>query len=253
MPAPSSAPRPAESMPALPCTVAAIETATPAIRIVHLKLPEGSDFTHRAGQYARLGFGGFEVRDYSIASAPEASAPGANVVGDRTLTFHIRDMGGDGPSAYAARHLCVGETVDLYGPFGDAYLRPEKPGPILALCGGSGLAPMTAIVEAALAQGLTQPIDLYFGARREGDIYREERFARLAAAHPNLTFTPVLSDAEGPTSRRQGLITDAVAADFNSLAGRVAYLAGPPPMVEAGVRLCRDLGIAEADIHADPQ
>jgi CDP-4-dehydro-6-deoxyglucose reductase/ferredoxin-NAD(P)+ reductase (naphthalene dioxygenase ferredoxin-specific) len=99
--------------------------------------------------------------------------------------------------------------------------------------------------------GLTQPIHLYFGARRERDIYMEDHFRDLAARHPNFTFTPVLSDPDGPTERRTGFVHQAVAADTPTLQGCVAYLAGPPPMVEAGARTCRDLGMAEADIHAD--
>ena len=227
--------------PALACPVQAIETATPAIRIVRLALPEAASFAHKAGQYAQLAFDGFAARDYSIASRP----------GARVLEFHIRDLG-SGPSHYVAQDLQVGEIVGLRGPFGETYLRPEKPGPILALCGSSGLAPMKAIVEEALALGLRRPLRLYIGVRREAEVYLEAHFASLQAAHPNLSVVYVVSEPTASTGRRTGLVTDALAADRDSLAGQVGYLAGPPAMVEAGIRLCRELGMAAADIHADP-
>jgi CDP-4-dehydro-6-deoxyglucose reductase/ferredoxin-NAD(P)+ reductase (naphthalene dioxygenase ferredoxin-specific) len=225
------------------CEVTAVEVVTPEIRIVRMRPVEGENFAYRAGQYARVAFGGFGERDYSIASRP--------VPGNPELAFHIRNMGGGGPSQYVAETLQAGERVAVHGPFGTTYLRPEKPGPILAICGGSGLAPMTAIVAEALAQGLTQPIHLYFGARRERDIYMEDHFRALAEQHPNFAFTPVLSDPDGPTARRTGLVHAAVAADTPTLTGCVAYLAGPPPMVEAAAAMCRDHGMAETDIHAD--
>jgi len=228
---------------AITCEVTAREAATPEIHVVRMRPVDGAAFAYRAGQYARVAFDGFSERDYSIASRP---APGVS-----ELAFHIRNMGGGGPSQYVAETLQVGERVALRGPFGATYLRPEKPGPILAICGGSGLAPMTAIVAEALAMGLTQPIHLYFGARRERDIYMEDHFRDLAARYPNFTFTPVLSDPEEPTERRTGFVHQALAADTPTLQGCVAYLAGPPPMVEAGAKTCRDLGMAEADIHAD--
>lgn len=222
-------------------TVTALENATPDIRIVRLHPADGERLDFRAGQYARVAFGGFGERDYSIASRP----------GNRDLVFHIRNMGGGGPSQYVAEKLQVGERVQVRGPFGNTFLRPEKTGPIYAICGGSGLAPMTAIVEEALASGLSQPIHLYFGARRERDIYMEAHFGRLAAHYPGFHFHPVLSDPEGPTHRRTGLVTKALASDASSLEYGVAYLAGPPPMVKAGIQTCRELGMPDAKIHAD--
>ena len=109
----------------------------------------------------------------------------------------------------------------------------------------------SATVIAVLGKG-REPIHLYFGARDEGDIYLEQHFQDLGGDCPGLRFIPVLSEPAGPTSRRTGTVVDAVAADFQSFAGVKAYLAGPPAMVEAGVRLLRAHGVAAADIHADP-
>lgn len=228
-------------MQSLTCRVVSTAWATSDIRILQLSPPQGRRLRHAAGQYARIAFAGQPERDYSIASRPGAPL----------LEFHIRNMGGDGPSQYVATELTEGDTARLRGPFGATYLRPEKPGPLLCIAGGSGLAPMKAIVEEALAQGLNQPIRLYYGGRRERDVYLEDHFAALAERHGNLAFIPVLSEPDAPTSRRTGLVTEAIAADSASLAGQVAYVAGPPPMVEAAVALCRERGLTEADIHAD--
>jgi CDP-4-dehydro-6-deoxyglucose reductase/ferredoxin-NAD(P)+ reductase (naphthalene dioxygenase ferredoxin-specific) len=225
----------------LVCTVAAIAPATHDIRIIRLAPPAGARFDFRAGQYAQLGFAALPPRDYSMASRPD----------EPLLEFHIRDMG-EGASRYAVRRLTLGESVGVAGPLGNAWLREEHGGPIVAVAGGSGLAPMKAIVETALHLGLAQPIHLYFGVRSAGDLYFVEHFQQLATARRNFRFVPVVAEPEEPSPWRRGLVGDAIAADVADLAGCKAYLAGPPPMVEATVALLRARGLPAADIHADP-
>jgi CDP-4-dehydro-6-deoxyglucose reductase/ferredoxin-NAD(P)+ reductase (naphthalene dioxygenase ferredoxin-specific) len=226
---------------ALACRVAELEPATHDIRVLRLAPPAGEHFAFQAGQYAKLGFGALPPRDYSMASRPD----------EPLLEFHIRDVG-DGASRYAVRRLALGETVTVAGPFGDACLRAEHSGPIIAIAGGSGLAPMKSIVETALHQGRQQDIRLYFGARSERDLYLLDHFARIAAAHANFRFIPVVAEPTGTTRWRTGLVGDAVLADIADVASCKAYLAGPPPMVEAAVAQLRGRGLPAADIHADP-
>lgn len=90
----------------------------------------------------------------------------------------------------------IGDRVSLEGPFGSAFLREKHSGPILGIAGGSGLAPVKAVAETALAKGMRQPIHIYFGVRSERDLYLIDRFAALTGGHSNLSFLPVLS--EGP-------------------------------------------------------
>lgn len=219
---------------------------TPDIWRIRLALPAGQGFPFRAGQFARLALGPFPPRDYSMANAP----------GDGELEFHIRRMNDDGASAYAAERLRVGDVVGVDGPHGEAYLREDHGGPILAVAGGSGLAPMKSIVERALAIGLTQSIRLYLGARHAADIYLEEHFSALQAAHANFTFVALVVDAPPGRGRRRGTPDRALAKDVAEeaahLAGAKAYLAGPPAMVEAAAARLRALGLPAADIHADP-
>lgn len=222
------------------CRVTSVERAARDIYIVRLTRENGEALNHTAGQYARVAFNGQPERDYSIASRPSAAE----------FEFHIRNMNG-GPSSYVATSLQPGEPAHVRGPFGATYLRTDHAGPILAIGGGSGLAPMKAIVEEALAHGMTQPIHLYAGVRDEPDLYLTEHFGELEARHPNFRFVPVLSHPSGPTRRRSGMVPEAVAADFTDLSDAKAYLAGPPPMVEATLARLPDLGMAPANIHAD--
>ena len=225
----------------LDCQVVAIRPVTHDIVVITLERPAASQFEFTAGQYARLTFAGQPARDYSMANRPDEPA----------LEFHIRLMPEGRVSAYAAQSLKTGDTVHVEGPFGSSYLRERHRGPIIAIAGGSGLAPIKSIVETALAKALPQPIHLYFGVRDERDLYLEEHFRALAGRHPTLTFVPVLSDPSGATDRRTGFVHAAVAHDFGDLDGCKAYLAGPPVMVEAATRMLVTRDTRREDIHAD--
>lgn len=232
----------------LDCEVTSVEAATHDIRILRMAIRAGGPFDFSAGQYAsvifdptRTGAVKLPPRDFSMANRP----------GGDTLEFHIRLMPGGAVTPYVANALKAGERVRVVGPYGNAFYRPRHTGPILAIAGGSGLAPIQSTVEEALAQGARQPIHLYFGVRDERDLYREDHFRALAAKHPNLKFVPVLSEPGGPTTRRTGFLSEAIGKDFADVDGFKAYLAGPPVMVETCTAVLKHRGLARQNLHAD--
>ena len=225
----------------LTCTVSAIIQATQDIRIICLNIDSGGPYDFSPGQYAEVVFGDMPPRDFSMASQP----------GRVTVEFHIRLVPGGAVSPYISETLKEGDQVKINGPLGTAYYRENHTGPIIAAAGGSGLAPIKSIIDAALVKGARQDIHLYLGVRDERDLYLEDYFKGLAADHSNLTFVPVLSEPSGETGRRTGYLADALAQDFADLDGFKAYLAGPPVMVETSVEKLKAMGIRPQDIHAD--
>jgi ferredoxin-NAD(P)+ reductase (naphthalene dioxygenase ferredoxin-specific) len=223
------------------CRVVELRDATHDIRVVRMTIDSGGPFSFAAGQYASVQFADLPARDYSMANRPD----------EEILEFHIRLLPGGAVTPHVAQALKTGDAVKVVGPYGSAHLRATHTGPVLALAGGSGLAPIKSIVETALAQGARQKIALYFGVRAERDLYLEDHFATLCRRHPNLDFIPVLSQAEAPTQRRTGFLADAVRADFPALDGAKAYLAGPPVMVETAMTALLEMGLRRQDCHAD--
>lgn len=224
----------------LECRVTGLYDATHDIRRVRLEIVSGGPFHFSAGQFASVTFTGCPPRDYSMANVP----------GDPTLEFHVRLTASGATSFHVARRLAIGDHVRVEGPFGMSYLRDSHRGPIIAIAGGSGMAPIGSIVDWSLQSGMRQPIHLYHGVRSQRDLYRHEHFAAQARCHANFRYVPVLSEAVDSRSRR-GLVHDAVAADFADFDGCKAYLAGPPAMVEAASVLLERRGMRRADIHAD--
>jgi naphthalene 1,2-dioxygenase ferredoxin reductase component len=222
------------------CRVIGIDDATHDIKRIRLEIVAGGPFVFSAGQFASVTFEGCPPRDYSMANVP----------GDPILEFHVRITPGGATSAHVSGRLKPGDAVCVEGPFGPSYLRESHRGPIIAVAGGSGMAPMKSVVERALQKALPQPIHFYFGVRTMRDLYLHEHFAALAEAHGNLRFVPVLSE-DAPAGIRRGLVHEALADDFDTFDGCKAYLAGPPVMVEATARLFEQRGMRRMDIHAD--
>lgn len=224
------------------CRLVGFDDLTHDIKRLVLSVEAGGPYSFSAGQHARLKFApGIPERDYSMANRPD----------QEQLEFHIRHVPHGQASDYVFTCLHLGAELSVSGPFGNAYLRDNHRGPILAVAGGSGLAPIQSIIETALRADPEREIHIYFGARDERDVYLEARLAELCQSHANLKLEVVLSEPKRPSARRQGLVTEAVSADFKSFDGFKAYVAGPPVMVEAMQRVLRDKGVAVRDIHAD--
>lgn len=229
------------------CRVVQIDKATHDIWRLRLDVVTGGPFTFSAGQYASLEFpfAPGRPRDYSMANRPD----------EATLEFHIREMAGGSVSGQLGARLKIGDSVRVSGPSGTSYLRENHAGPIIAVAGGSGLAPIRAILATLRAQGRSNPVHLYFGVRAERDVYGEAEMLSQLEGVSGSTMHVVLSEAEAgspaPAGRRFGMVSDAVDADWADLAGFKAYVAGPPAMVDAVTAVLERKGVARRDIHAD--
>jgi len=175
----------------------------------------------------------------------------ANSPSENELAFHIRHMPGGRTSTYVASQLKVGDRIKVCGPLGVAYLRERHAGSVLLIAGGSGLAPIESILRKLLDDKHAYPVTLYFGVRSERDLYHEPLLRGLAERHANFTYHVVLSEQKGSRGRRYGLVHEAVGADLKNIEGLMAYLAGPPVLVEAATALLAAHGLTPRQIHAD--
>ena len=223
------------------CRVLALEDLTHDIKGLRVGIEAGGPFSFSSGQYAQLEFAPGLSRHYSMASTPAEGG----------LAFHIRHMPGGRTSAYVASQLKIGDRVKVSGPLGVAYLRERHAGPVLLVAGGSGLAPIESILRTLLAAGHPFPVTLYYGVRSECDLYHESLLKELASSWPNFSYHVVLSEQIGARSRRYGLVHEAVDADLKEVEGLMAYLAGPPVMVEAATARLAARGLLPRQIHAD--
>ncbi|MEM7152388.1 MAG: fatty acid desaturase [Myxococcota bacterium] len=199
---------------------------------------------YRAGQFAQVTLDGLEhaSRSYSFACPPRR---------DGHVEFFIRHVPGGTFSSAVQETDLVGRGVNLRPADGQFYLRDGE-GPLLFVAGGSGLAPVLAILEEAAARGVERPVVLLFGAREQRDLYALDRIHRVADRwRGSFTFVPVLSqvpEGDGWDGAR-GMVTDLIPALAD--ANTQAYLCGPPAMVDAGVERLSELGVGPRSIFFD--
>lgn len=217
-----------------------IEQVSPTIKRLYVWPEKTLQFA--AGQFARLRFENMPARAYSMANTP----------GEEALEFHVRLIPGGMVSGHIANDLKLGDTIEVEGPFGNAHLRPEDSSPLVLVAGSSGLAPAKSIIRTALRSQPDRAVHLYFGVRSEEHVYDENELQVLVARHKNLKVETVLSEPEGQTSRRTGMLPEILAQDLVRHTTAQFYMAGPPEMVNAVSKVVSDYGISKDQIHADP-
>jgi len=240
--------QPAHPIVATAATITSLEPLTHDILELRLKLDAPIAFT--AGQYADLHVEGVTdaPRSYSFAAASAGEGASDGVV------FHVRKVDGGQFTTWLHEEASVGERLSLEGPYGDFWLRPSG-APILAIAGGSGMAPLKALLEQARQGAVARDVVYLFGARTEEDLYAVEEMEALAKTWmARMTFVPVLSDL-GDESRwrgRRGMVTDHIEGLLGKGVGHHhVYMCGPPAMIDAAVEVAVAAGIADHDIHFD--
>jgi CDP-4-dehydro-6-deoxyglucose reductase len=213
----------------LPCRVESIDKVAPDVAIVRLKLPTSERLQYLAGQYIDFLLKDGHRRSFSLATPPHA---------DELLELHIRHTPGGfftDPlfTTYKGR-----EILRLEGPLGAFYLREDSDKPVIFVAGGTGFAPIKAIIEHMLHHRIPREIVLYWGARAKRDLYLPDLPGKWQTENPNFTFIPVLSDPapDDAWPGRTGLVHQAVMDDFRDLSGYQVYACGAPAMIDAARR-----------------
>jgi len=187
-------------------------------------------------------------RPYSIANAPRA---------DGLIQLHVRAVPGGMVSADLVRHSTIGDTV-LLGPASGEMTEPPpgSDGDLRCIAGGTGLAPIKAIVEAAAGSrrgGRPRRITLFVGARRLAEVYDLADLAAMQSAYPALQVILVLSDELARAGSLQ-LSEQQAAAGLTAVAGQLpaavlehgppdvtqTYVCGPAAMVARTVEALTD-------------
>jgi CDP-4-dehydro-6-deoxyglucose reductase len=229
----------------LPARIQKLTRAAPDVMIVELKLPASERLQFLAGQYIDILLKDGRRRAFSLANAPHD---------DACLHLHIRQVAGGQFTGQVFDTMQVRDIVRLNGPHGSFFLREDSAKPIVLVAGGTGFAPIKAIVEHAIAEGCQRPMTVYWGGRQRIDLYLMPLAEQWSAEHPQICFVPVLSESvpEERWSGRTGFVHRAVMEDFPDLSGHQVYVCGAPAMVAAARRdLIGECRLPDSEFFAD--
>ncbi|OED36124.1 hypothetical protein AB833_28285 [Chromatiales bacterium (ex Bugula neritina AB1)] len=194
-------------------------------------------------------------RAYSMTNSDEATSE---------LDFVIKKLPDGGFSSWIFEQTEAVSAVKVFGPLGKAVFEPALKKDILCIAGGSGIAGMLSILSAGCRDNYfaDHKAHVFFGVRTEADIFFKEELSEIARQFPDtIKVTIALSEQHGPV-HLPGLADNFVITDgFVHLAARetelskentMAYIAGPPPMVDGALKdLIGQAGYAPDQIRFD--
>lgn len=220
---------------------------TPRVRSLILDIPSWPG--HKPGQHVDVRLtaeDGYQAqRSYSIASGPESDH----------LMLSVERIEEGEVSPYLAGDARKGDQFEIRGPIGGYFVwTAANGGPLFLIAGGSGVAPLMAMLRHRAAVKSRIPATLLFSSRTYDDIIYREEMERLAAADPNLKIVHTLTRGHpagwtGPTRR---IDSDMLAREGFAPAERPhIFICGPTALVESSARALLALGHDRALIKTE--
>jgi CDP-4-dehydro-6-deoxyglucose reductase len=197
----------------LPARVERMQRLAPDVMGLWLRLPAIEPFAWQAGQYLDVMLPGERRRSFSLANPPHDSA---------LLELHVRRTPGGAFSEMVFSGMQPGALLRIEGPLGQFVYRPGER-PLLLIGGGTGYAPLKAIIRDVLESGARRDLVLFWGVRAAEDLYDDAWLRALVAKHPRFRYFPVVGE----------MVHEAVLRSVAGLAGFDVYAAGPPAMIDA--------------------
>jgi len=203
------------------------------------------------GQYAMLRLPGVSGdRAYSMSNQPNPEG---------LWRFIVKQVPGGQGTTVLAEALEVGESIELDGPYGMAYLKPETGRDVVCIGGGSGLSPLKSICSAAAREPALneRQIHLFYGARTSSDVCIDQAFDGDPLVRDRIRVVPAVSEVEtdGSWTGERGLIHEVVRRWLKGAEDALSYdyyFCGPPQMSDAVRGLLQlEFRVPAAQLHAD--
>jgi len=222
-----------------PCKVSSIEFPADDVAIIHLRFPPNAQLKFLPGQYVNLMWKGLQ-RSYSIANA---------CVTYDGLELHIRHVPNGEFSQLIFNELKLQTLVRIQGPHGSFFLR-EGTAPIIMLAGGTGFAPVKALVEEIIEKKIQRQVDIYWGATSASGLYSDLP-THWQSSFPNIRYVPVISGDDAAWTGRRGWVHQAVLEDFDDIGRHEVYACGSNAMIKAAKSDFIQRGLNEANFYSD--
>lgn len=174
---------------------------------------------YRAGQYLQV-FLEKEGYSFSIANAP---------LGARFYELHIRHSQENQSTQKILNEIKKRGKIKIKLPLGECHLDQLEAGrPILFIAGGTGFAPIKAMIEQLLASGDKRSFELFWGAHSQSDLYMDEKVRQWQAHVECFRYFSLLS-----YSNKQTLVSRILNYHKEDLHLWQVIMAGPFEMVYA--------------------
>jgi Na+-transporting NADH:ubiquinone oxidoreductase subunit F len=229
--------------------VASLRDLTYDIKELRLKLAEPAAIELRAGQFVQLEVPPYELTDEPVYRAYSVSSPPSS---RGEIELEVRYVPNGICTTYVHKHLKAGDAVTLNGPYGEFYLR-DSGRDVICVAGGSGMAPIKAILLDMAERKSPRKTVYFFGARARKDLFLLDEMKALEGRLPAFAFVPALSAPEPADAwtGEAGLITEVLERRLGDSREAEAYLCGNPFMIDACIKVLGKKGVPADRIYFD--
>jgi CDP-4-dehydro-6-deoxyglucose reductase, E3 len=221
--------------------VVALKRETDNVIRVTLRFPPFDKPDFRAGQFVGIRHSDGLDRSFSIANAPRD---------DGTIELHVGRLAGGSFTGHVFENLKLNDVLKVSGPHGN-FIYSSQQRPAIFIAGGTGIAPVRAILEEIVRENHRPSAHVYWGSRIRSGFYIDRELRDLCACRTGIEYVPVLSEADGTWDGRTGLVHEAVLRDFTELSEFDVYASGSPAMVDAAHQALRARGVRPDRFFAD--
>ena len=222
-------------------TVLDVVRACDSVTELQLELdPDGDDLRFASGMFFLLNVPGTDQwRAFSASTTPEQIPQ---------MNFLIRHVPDGVMTDYVASLCERGDTIEIEGPFGEFFLR-EADAPLIMVAGGTGLAPILSMLDSIRERRRNRnKILLCFGVTRFEDLFYLDELELRRHWMPQLEVRVAVAIADPLWEGPVGMVTDLLQEGDGS-ERHLAYVCGPPPMVEAALERLVATGVSRDAIH----
>lgn len=181
---------------------------------------------------------------------------------DSEIEFHVRAIPGGVVSSAIVSTTRVGDVWTLAQNHGTLHIAPGRE--VLMVAGGTGLAPLRALLIEMSKRADSPSTHVFYGMRYPGELYDLAVLQRIASTNPWLRITAVSQETTDPwwlnsiaspeelgVDHRIGMLPEVVAAE-RDWSDHQALVVGSPQMVTATRRRLIIAGIRASMIQSDP-
>ena len=204
--------------------------------VLHLQTPRTQTLRFLAGQSATLTLNNTLLGEYFIASCP---------CDGRNLKFHLYQAPYDQLLQTRLSTLKNGQTISVEGPTGDFILEKDSTRPIIFIAYAHGFAPISSLIEHALALDMAASFHLYWIASSNNGHYQNNQCRAWADALDNFQYTRLMADEEAQLESALSTVT----ADYPDLSQFDVYLSGAKTFTTVAEASLRQHNLPETQLH----
>ncbi|MGH3788220.1 MAG: globin domain-containing protein [Pseudonocardiaceae bacterium] len=170
---------------------------------------------------------------------------------DGSIEFHIRAVPGGSVSRSIVGHTQVGDTWRIGAPMGVMTVDRKSGRDVVMVAGGTGTAPMRAILEELSQWGDNPQVTMFAGGRSRADLPDLDTLNAMTTTNPWLRVIPVVETSPRMAGFERGTLADVVTR-FGAWADRDVLICGSPAMIRATVSRMLVAGTPLDRITYDP-